>query len=48
MIGEAYKRIRAHDFYEGCGEANCHWCNFVRDQRLGKEIYPTDIEELDD
>jgi DNA helicase-2/ATP-dependent DNA helicase PcrA len=48
MIGEVYERIRAHDFYEGCGEANCHWCSFVRDQRLGRDIYPTDIEELDD
>lgn len=48
MIRETYERIRAHDFYEGCGEENCHWCNFVRDQRLGKDIYPTDIEELDD
>lgn len=48
MIKDTYSRIREHDFYQGCGEDNCHWCNFVREQRLGRDIYPTDIEELDD
>lgn len=48
MIKDTYASIRNHDFYRGCGEDNCHWCNFVRDQQLGKDIYPTDIEELDD
>ncbi|HKK75445.1 MAG TPA: ATP-dependent DNA helicase [Saprospiraceae bacterium] len=48
MVKDTYARIRDHDFYQGCGEDNCHWCNFVRDQQLGQAIYPTDIEELDD
>lgn len=48
MIRESYEKIQAHDFYEGCGETDCHWCNFVRDQHLGADIYPTEIEELDD
>lgn len=48
MIQDTYQRIRAHDFYAGCGEDDCHWCNFVRDQQLGLHIYPEGIEELDD
>jgi DNA helicase-2/ATP-dependent DNA helicase PcrA len=47
-VKETYEKIKAHDFYEGCGEEDCHWCNFVREQKLGQDIYPRHIEELDD
>jgi len=29
MIKTSYQKILAHEFYEGCGESSCTWCNFV-------------------
>jgi DNA helicase-2/ATP-dependent DNA helicase PcrA len=48
MIKETYQSIMQHDFYEGCNEPNCHWCNFVKNQKLGRQINLTEVEELDD
>jgi len=28
-IKEVYARIMDHDFYEGCNEPDCQWCDFV-------------------
>jgi DNA helicase-2/ATP-dependent DNA helicase PcrA len=30
QIREVYARIRNKEFTQGCGEADCEWCNFVR------------------
>ncbi len=30
IIKNTYTKIKAHDFYKGCGEKNCSWCNFVK------------------
>lgn len=48
MIRESYARIRAHDFYEGCGESNCPWCSFLRHNQHVASFSMADIEELDD
>jgi DNA helicase-2/ATP-dependent DNA helicase PcrA len=34
QISYVWERIQAHDFYTGCGEKDCHWCNFVQTNKL--------------
>ena len=48
MIEETYQAILRHDFYKGCNEPTCHWCNFVNNQQLGRRLEQTELEELDD
>lgn len=48
LIRETYGRIMAHDFYTGCGEVNCPWCQFARHHLLPDALSQVDIEELDD
>jgi DNA helicase-2/ATP-dependent DNA helicase PcrA len=38
-----WNKIQARDFYTGCGKENCHWCNFVKSNKL--EIALHDIVE---
>lgn len=37
QIAFAWEKIQAHDFYTGCGEKECHWCNFVQTNKLTRE-----------
>ena len=34
QITETWTKIRDHDFYTGCGKDDCHWCNFVKTNKL--------------
>ncbi|HTB27211.1 MAG TPA: PD-(D/E)XK nuclease family protein, partial [Puia sp.] len=34
QITETWEKIRNHDFYTGCGKEDCHWCNFVKTNKL--------------
>jgi len=45
QITEVWHKIQNHDFYTGCGKADCHWCNFVKDNKLAVDLH--DIEEED-
>lgn len=48
LIVDSYQKIMAHDFYEGCGEATCKWCNFVKNNIPQNSFTDTEIEEMDD
>lgn len=48
LLIETYEKIVAHDFYEGCGEKNCVWCNFVNKNQLTDSLADGSMEELDD
>lgn len=48
LIRSTQKRIDEHDFYEGCGEASCLWCGFVREQQERESFADLEIEALDD
>ncbi|MEM6396821.1 MAG: ATP-dependent DNA helicase [Bacteroidota bacterium] len=48
IIHEAYARIMAQDFYQGCGEDSCLWCNFVRDRQAEVPAVAEELELLDD
>jgi DNA helicase-2/ATP-dependent DNA helicase PcrA len=48
MIRKAYERIQAHDFYTGCGEPACSWCELVQNHVMRNSFADPEIEELDD
>ena len=47
QIKDVYNRIMNHEFDRGCGEEDCHWCNFARRYEL---IRPAkgEVVEMDD
>lgn len=45
QLKDAYSRIMNHEFDRGCGEENCHWCNFAKRYEL---IRPEEFVEIDD
>ncbi len=48
MVRSTYKKIKAHDFYEGCGEETCSWCSFVKLNATTVSFSDRDGELLDD
>ena len=34
QMKEVYNRIMNHEFDRGCGDENCHWCNFAKRYEL--------------
>jgi DNA helicase-2/ATP-dependent DNA helicase PcrA len=48
LIVETYGKIQRQEFYEGCGEDNCQWCNFLKNQTEVTSFSEREIEELDD
>ncbi len=43
QLTSVWNKIQARDFYTGCGKEECHWCNFVKDNKLAVALH--DIEE---
>lgn len=41
QIVDTYDKIKSHQFEKGCGEENCHWCNFVK-YYLKKQVHVSD------
>lgn len=48
LVVNTYQKIQAHDFYEGCGEKHCTWCNFVKRNVLVDSYANAELDELDD
>jgi DNA helicase II / ATP-dependent DNA helicase PcrA len=48
LMVETYHRIMAQDFFPGCEQADCIWCNFARQQRAPDSFNHQAIDELDD
>lgn len=47
QLKDAYSRIMNHEFDKGCGEEDCHWCNFAKRYELIRD--PKDeMVEIDD
>jgi DNA helicase II / ATP-dependent DNA helicase PcrA len=34
QIVTVWQKIQNREFYTGCGKETCHWCNFVKDNKL--------------
>lgn len=47
-IQMTYKKIMAHEFYEGCGLEECPWCTFVRQNQFPESFSDPELEALDD
>jgi DNA helicase-2/ATP-dependent DNA helicase PcrA len=43
QIVEVWDKIQSREFYKGCGKEDCHWCNFVKTNKL--EVVETEEEE---
>ncbi|MEZ4956629.1 MAG: ATP-dependent DNA helicase [Saprospiraceae bacterium] len=48
LIKETYGKIMRQEFYDGCGEDNCQWCRFLKNQGQVDSFSEKEIEELDD
>jgi DNA helicase-2/ATP-dependent DNA helicase PcrA len=39
QLTTVWAKIQARDFYTGCGKPECHWCNFVKDNKLAVALH---------
>ena len=45
QIIETWNNIQNRNFYTGCGEEKCHWCNFVKTNELAKALHDPELPE---
>jgi DNA helicase-2/ATP-dependent DNA helicase PcrA len=45
QIVTVWQRIRDRDFYTGCGKEDCHWCAFVKTNKLAVAMHELTKEE---
>ena len=48
QITTTWEKIQNREFYTGCGKEDCHWCNFVKSNKMAialHELETTDDEE---
>jgi DNA helicase-2/ATP-dependent DNA helicase PcrA len=43
QIVSVWEKIQERQFYKGCGKEDCHWCNFVKTNKL--EVTETEEED---
>jgi DNA helicase-2/ATP-dependent DNA helicase PcrA len=39
QVKEVWEKIGRHEFSTGCGKEDCHWCNFVKDNKLSVPLH---------
>ncbi len=44
QLTEVWHKIQARDFYTGCGKEDCHWCNFVKNNKLAVALHELEEE----
>lgn len=42
QIVNSWEKIQQRDFYTGCGEPDCHWCEFVKTNNLAIALHELD------
>jgi DNA helicase-2/ATP-dependent DNA helicase PcrA len=45
QIATVYKQIQNKNFYTGCGKEECHWCGFVKTNKLAIALHELKAEE---
>lgn len=45
QIRTVWDKIQEHDFYTGCGDSDCHWCNFVKTNELAVSLHAINADE---
>ncbi len=46
QIINTWEKIQNRDFYTGCGKEDCHWCNFVKTNKMAVALH--ELEPADD
>ncbi len=44
QIKTVWQKIQDRDFYTGCGKQDCHWCNFVKENKLAIALHELEEE----
>jgi DNA helicase-2/ATP-dependent DNA helicase PcrA len=45
QIVTVWQKIQSREFYIGCGKEDCHWCNFVKSNKLAIALHELSEEE---
>jgi DNA helicase-2/ATP-dependent DNA helicase PcrA len=45
QIVQTWQKIQNREFYTGCGDPDCHWCNFVKTNNLAIALHEVPEEE---
>jgi DNA helicase-2/ATP-dependent DNA helicase PcrA len=45
QIKDVWMKIQRKEFYTGCGKEECHWCNFVKTNKLAIALHELKEEE---
>lgn len=45
QIKDVWMKIQRKEFYTGCGKDDCHWCNFVKTNKLAVALHELREEE---
>ncbi|MDQ3279366.1 MAG: ATP-dependent helicase, partial [Bacteroidota bacterium] len=45
QIKDVWMKIQRKEFYTGCGKNDCHWCNFVKTNKLAIALHELKEEE---
>lgn len=45
QIQQVWESIQRHEFHRGCGKEDCHWCNFVKENRFHVALHALEEEE---
>jgi len=45
QIRQVWDKIQDRDFYTGCGDEDCHWCNFVKTNNMAVALHELRSEE---
>lgn len=48
QIKATWQKIQARDFYTGCGDKDCHWCNFVKTNNMAVALHEVETAEEED
>jgi DNA helicase-2/ATP-dependent DNA helicase PcrA len=48
QLTDVWTKIQSRDFYTGCGKEDCHWCNFVKDNKLAVALHELSDPEMEE
>ncbi len=47
QITTTWEKIQNREFYTGCGKDDCHWCNFVKTNKLAVALHEVEEEDAE-
>lgn len=45
QVKTVWQKIQDRDFYTGCGDKDCHWCNFVKTNQMAIALHELEAED---